>query len=417
VNGDLCKIVPVCEFRNEAGPLAQQPTYEELQTKIKQLEKEAKQLIQAEKNLRQREERYKLVFEKASDAIFIVQDSLIKFANKKTEKALGYSKNELKKISIPDLIHPEDRDLVVTRHQKRLKGTKVPKTYSFRVLSRSGEELWVELNAIRVSWEGKPATLNFVRNITEKKKLDAQLQQAAKMEAIGTLAGGVAHAFNNLLMGIQGHTSLLLYDIDSAHPHYEALRLIEEEVQSGAQLTNQLMGYARKGRYRPQIININDVIKSTSETFGRTKKEITIHRSLTRNPYALEADQGQMEQMLLNLYINAADAMPGGGELILSTKNVSHQDIKNRLYEPKPGKYLRLTVADKGVGMDEETRERIFDPFFTTKKAGRGTGLGLAAVYGIVKSHDGYIDVKSIKGRGTSFNIYLPASAKIDQTD
>jgi len=142
------------------------------------------------------------------------------------------------------------------------------------------------------------------------------------------------------------------------------------------------------------------------------KKEITIHRELTQRPHVIQADQGQMEQMLFNLYINAADAMPEAGDLTLKTKNVTHRNIKSKLYEPRPGKYVRLTVSDRGVGMDKQIQQRIFDPFFTTKKTGRGTGLGLASVYGIVKSHEGYINVESRKGRGTTFFIYLPAAEK-----
>jgi PAS domain S-box-containing protein len=246
----------------------------------------------------------------------------------------------------------------------------------------------------------------------QKRNLEARLQQAKKMEAIGTLAGGIAHAFNNLLMGIQGHISLLLLDIDSKHPHYSALKKIEKAIQGGAELTSQLIGYARKGRYRSKSIAINEIVENTSQTFQKMKKEITIHCELTQRPHAIEADQGQMEQMLLNLFINAADAMPGGGDIHIKTKNVTHRDIKSGLYEAQPGKYVRVTVSDRGAGIDKEIQHRIFDPFFTTKRTGKGTGLGLASVYGIVKSHEGYINAESKKGRGTTFLIYLPAADK-----
>ena len=392
--------------------MADKPTYQQLAATIKRLEKELQQRIQAEEDLQMQKEQYRLIFENARDAIFIIQDGAIQFANSRARIVLGYTKEELLALNTVELIHPEDRDLVTTRHFKRIKGEKVPGTYSFRAINKDGKELWVELTAVRVSWEGKPATLNFVRNITQKKKLDAQYQFVAKLEAIGTLAGGIAHAFNNLLMGIQGHASLLLLDIDDTHPHYADLIKIENEIQEGAELTRQLMGYARKGRYQSRSIAINDIIASTSETFGKMKKEITIQCNLNQRPHTIEADQGQMEQMLLNLYINAADAMPDGGRIDLNTKNVTHRDIKSKLYEPKPGKYVRIAVADNGVGMDAKTQQRIFDPFFTTKKTGRGTGLGLAAVYGIVKRHDGYINVTSKKGSGATFYIYLPAAKK-----
>lgn len=386
--------------------------YERLKAKIKKLEADIEQRIQTEKDLQALWGKYKLVFEKASEAIFIIQDGVIKFANHRTRGVLGYTKEELKTLPISKIVHPEDRERVVSRHVKRLKGEKTPGIYSFRILSKTGKEIWVEDTSVRVDWEGKPATLNCVRNITKKKKMDAQLQFAAKLEAIGTLAGGIAHAFNNLLMGIQGHISLLLYDIDSTHPHYESLRKIENQIENGAELTSQLMGYARKGRYRAGSINMNEIVENTSKTFGEMEKEIIIHRELTRRPYDIEADKGQMEQMLLNLYINAADAMIGRGDLILATKNVTHTDIKSKLYQPIPGKYVRIMVTDKGAGMDKRVQQRIFDPFFTTKKTGRGTGLGLASVYGIVKSHEGYINVESKMGNGTTFSIYLPAAQK-----
>ena len=218
----------------------------------------------------------------------------------------------------------------------------------------------------------------------ERKKLETQLRQAHKMEAIGTLAGGIAHDFNNLLMGIQGNISLMLLDIDPTHPHYERLRNIQKQVQSGARLTSHLLGYARKGRYEVKPIDLNQFVEETSETFGRTRKEITIRRELAEDLFSIEADHRQIEQVLLNLFVNAADAMSGGGDLILKTMNVTHKDIKDKPYDPIPGNYVLLTVADTGKGMDEETIERIFDPFFTTKEMGRGTGLGLASAYGII---------------------------------
>jgi nitrogen fixation/metabolism regulation signal transduction histidine kinase len=232
------------------------------------------------------------------------------------------------------------------------------------------------------------------------------------MEAVGTLAGGIAHDFNNLLMGIQGNTSLIRLDFDSSHPNYEKLRTIENLVQSGSKLTSQLLGYARKGRYEVKPIVLNQLIEESSSTFGRTRKEITIQQELCEGLFAIEVDQGQIEQVLLNLYINAADAMPGGGNLKLKTMNITHKDIKDKLFDPKPGNYVLLTVTDAGVGMDKKTEARIFEPFFTTKEMGRGTGLGLASAYGIIKAHGGYIDVESEVGEGTTFSIYLPASGK-----
>jgi len=254
--------------------------------------------------------------------------------------------------------------------------------------------------------------IEIVEDVTVSKKLEVQFQKAQKFESIGTLAGGIAHDFNNLLMGIQGNTSLMLMDIDSSHLHYEMLKSIEKQVKSGVNLTRQLLGYASKGRYEVKPINLNQIVEETSRTFGRTRKQITIHRNMAEDLFTVEADQGQLEQVLLNIFINASDAMPDRGELYLETNNVKHKDMKSRLYKSRGGDYVKLTVRDTGKGMDKITMDRIFDPFFTTKEMGRGTGLGLASVYGIIKAHGGYIDVESKVNQGTTFEIYLPSSTK-----
>ena len=247
-------------------------------------------------------------------------------------------------------------------------------------------------------------------DVTERKRLESQLQQAQKMEALGTLSGGMAHNFNNLLMSIIGNASVVLLDLDSSHPHYKNLKNIEKQVKRGSNLTRQLLGYARRERYDVKPISLNQLVKETSDIFGETRKDITIHREFTEKLYGIEVDQEQIEQVLLNLYVNAADAMPAGGDLFLRTMNVNHKDMSVKPYERKPGNYVFLTVRDTGLGMDEKTMDRIFDPFFTTKGLARGTGLGLASTYGIIKGHGGYIDVHSEEGKGTIFEICLPAS-------
>ncbi|MBN2399503.1 MAG: PAS domain S-box protein [Candidatus Aminicenantes bacterium] len=251
----------------------------------------------------------------------------------------------------------------------------------------------------------------------EKRILEERLQWAEKMEAIGTLAGGIAHDFNNLLLGIQGYVSLSLLNLDPSHPNYERLKRIEAQVQSGAELTSQLLGFARGGRYEVKPTDMNDIIEKTSSMFGRTKKEISIHRKLEKDLWGVEVDRGQMEQVFVNLYVNAWQAMPKGGAIYLETENIMLTIEKDLPYSVKPGQYVKITVTDTGKGMDEKIRGRIFDPFFTTKEMGRGTGLGLATVYGIVKGHQGMINVYSEPGHGSSFSIYLPASNKDVQKD
>ncbi len=399
---------------------AVQKAYDELERRVEertaelvvaneQLHQEIIERKQAEEALRNSEEKYRLLVENANNAIFIVQDGVIKFPNPKTEELLGYRAEELAKIPFVSLIHPEDRDVVFERHKRE----KYPSTtHPFKLINRADEQLWVEINAVLITWEERPATLNFLRDVTEQKRLETRLRQAHKMEAVGSLAGGIAHAFNNLLMGIQGNTSLMLLSIDSTRSHYERLKAIEKLVQSGATLTSRLLGYAREGKYQAKPIHLNQLVEETSNTFGTTKKEITIHRELAADLYTIDADKGQIEQVLFDLCINAAEAMPAGGGLTFKTMNITYHNIKSERFQPKPGNYVLLTVTDTGAGMDKRTIERVFDPFFTTKGMARGAGLGLASAYGIIKAHGGYIDVESKEAHGAIFRIYLPASGK-----
>ncbi len=250
-----------------------------------------------------------------------------------------------------------------------------------------------------------------------RRKLESQLHHAQRMHAIGTLAGGIAHDFNNLLMGIQGRTSLMLMEVSSAHPHFDHLKGIEQYVKNAAALTRQLLGFARGGKYEVKATDLNDLIHRSSQMFGRARKEIRVHGEFQEGIWPAEVDQSQIEQALLNLYVNAWQAMPGGGDLYIETQNVFLTEKEAQPHDVKPGRYVKVTVTDTGVGMDEETRQRIFEPFFTTKEMGRGTGLGLASAYGIIKNHGGTIEAESEKGAGTSFHIHLPASGKAVQQD
>ena len=365
-----------------------------------------------EEALRESEEKYRRLVENANEAIFIGQDEVVKFSNPKTVEMTGYSAEELAKIPFISVVNLEDRDTFLNQQKNELKGEKTVIPYSFRINNKSGEELWVQLDVVLITWEGRPATLNFMSEITHQKALETQFQQAQRLEALGTLAGGIAHDFNNLLMGIQGNISLMLFHKGENHPDYEKLKAVEQYIRKGAELTKQLLGLARGGKYEVKPIDLNGIIKTSSEMFGRTKKEISIHPRFQENIWTVEADQGQIEQVLLNLYINAWQAMPQGGELFLNTKNAFLDDYNARLNGLTPGKYVQLSVRDTGIGIDSHTQEKIFDPFFTTKQRGRGTGLGLAASYGIIKNHGGIIKVQSEMGRGTTFNIYLPTSDK-----
>jgi len=373
----------------------------------------------AEVALRESEERFRELAELMPETIFEVNlKGRLTFVNRNAYNYFGYTQADLKRgLTSFDMIMPADRDRAKENAAKILSGERTG-INEYTAIRKDGTTFPVMIHSAPIFKEGKPVGLRgFMIDITDRKtaeeerrKLEVQFQQAQRFEALGTLAGGIAHDFNNLLMNIQGNTSLMLFEIDNTHPHFELLKNIEKQVKSGAQLTRQMLGYARKGKFNVKPVDLNQIVDDSAKTFGRTRKEITIERKLENDLFSIAADEGQVDQVLLNLYVNAADAMPGGGKLILTTQNQTHLNIKSDHYNPEPGNYVQLTITDTGSGMDKTTLARIFDPFFTTKEMGRGTGLGLASVYGIIKSHDGYIDVESDQGQGTTFTIFLPAS-------
>jgi nitrogen-specific signal transduction histidine kinase/CheY-like chemotaxis protein len=258
----------------------------------------------------------------------------------------------------------------------------------------------------------------FARDVTETKQLEAQLLQAQKMEAIGTLAGGISHDFNNLLQGILGYAQILLLDKSNDDPDYIKVREIERAARRATELTGQLLAFSRKVELNPRPMNLNQEIRQVEKLLQRTiPKMIEIELQLEEPLQTVNADPGQLEQVILNIGVNARDAMPEGGQLIIQTKDVSLDQNYCRLNpEAKPGPHVCLSIADTGHGMDQETIERIFEPFYTTKETGKGTGLGLAMAYGIIKNHEGHITCNSNPDEGTQFNIYLPA-IKVDVED
>jgi PAS domain S-box-containing protein len=389
----------------------------ELASANEDLRREIMERKQADKALRESEERFREMAENIREVFWLFdwQAQKVIYVSPAYESVWGRSTRDLYNSydDWAESIHPDDLAYAQESFAKIVEsGGGDPREY--RIVRPDREVRWISDRGFAIrNEEGKVTRITGIaEDITGKKQLEDQLLQAQKLEAIGTLAGGVAHDFNNLLMGIQGHASLMLYDLDCSHPHFEPLQNIEKQVRNGAHLASQLLGYARKGKYDVQPINLNHLVEETADAFGRTRKGIVIHYELASNLGSIEADQGQIEQVLLNLYINAADAMVGGGRLILMTENVSDVEMRGKMYDPKPGAYVLLSVTDTGNGMAKETQERIFEPFFTTKEMGKGTGLGLASVYGIIKGHGGYIDVDSEIGRGTTFQIYLPASRK-----
>ena len=382
-----------------------------------ELRNEISERRRAEEALGESEEKYRTLIENIQDGVFLIQDLKFQFVNEAFVKMVGYPATELADMDFRQLIAPEDIDTVVDRYRRGQSGENVRSEYEFRMLHKDGlTRIFVNMSVGFVEFRGTFAGMGTVKDITERwlvekerQRLEAQLQHAQKMEAVGTMAGGIAHDFNNLLMGIQGLTSLVMFDIDPAHPSIEHLKEIEECVTSAADLTNQILGFARGGKYEIKPTDLNELIESNSQMFGRTKKEINIFKEYQKSVWTVAVDQGQIGQVLMNLFVNAWQAMPGGGALSITTENINLDPDYVKPFQVKPGRYVKFSVRDTGLGMDEKIQKRIFEPFFTTKKMGRGTGLGLATVYGIINNHGGIIEVNSRKDEGTTFEIYLPA--------
>jgi len=402
----------VVEKEIETLLAANEATAVDMAVALQKLQLEVAERKQAEEALRESRERFRELAELLPETIFETDmNGNLTFVNRSAFKQFGYETEDFEKgLNAFDMIEPSDRERAVDNAQKVLHGDSVG-INEYTAQRSDGSSFSVLLHSAAIVREGKPIGLRgFIIDITEKKKLEMQLQQASRMEAIGTLAGGIAHDFNNLLMCIQGNVSLILLNMGSNHPYHEKLRSIEQYVQQGSDLTRQLLGFAQGGKYEVKPTNLNELIRKSSVMFGRTKREIRIHRKLNETLWPVEVDRGQIEQVLLNLYVNAWQAMADGGDLYLETDNITLEDRYVRMMGLKPGRYVRTAVTDTGIGIDEDTQRRIFDPFFTTKEMGRGTGLGLASAYGIIRNHDGIISVQSEAGKGAMFTILLPAT-------
>ncbi|HUE88232.1 MAG TPA: ATP-binding protein [Vicinamibacterales bacterium] len=314
---------------------------------------------------------------------------------------------------IVDLVHPDDRGRFLEMHRVVSSGS--PGVMEFRLVGFKGDERCVDAHAVPFDMltdtgERQRAVLSVASDITARKGLEDQLRQSQKMEAIGMLAGGIAHDFNNLLTAIGGYTEMVLETLDEPDPRRKDLQEVSKAAQRAAALTRQLLAVSRRQILQPTVLDVNGMVGDVQKLLRHTIPEsIDLQLALgTVDP--VRADRGQLEQVVLNLAINAGDAMPQGGRLRLSTASVDvDHDWAQRHASMTAGRYVRLTVSDTGVGMTPETKARIFEPFFTTKERGKGTGLGLATVYGIVKQSEGFIWVTSEVGRGTTFDIYLPA--------
>jgi len=373
----------------------------------------------AEGAIRKSEERFRDMARLLPETVFEADErGILTFVNEAAFDKFGYSREDFwSGIRGIDVLAPGDRMRALANFRRIREGEDVGLT-EYTATRKDGTEFPVLIHAVGISEEGQAAGIRgFIIDISEKKNLEEQFMRAQKMEAIGKLAGGIAHDFNNLLMGILGNVSLMLMTLESGHPFHERLRNMEEYVRQGSDLTRQFLGFARGGKYDVKPTDLGKLVRRNAEMFGRSKKEVRIHHKLQDDLWTVEVDRGQIDQVLLNIFVNAWQAMPGGGDLYLTVENarLSPSDVAPHGLEA--GRYVSVAVADTGVGMDEATMARIFEPFFTTREKSRGTGLGLASVYGIVRNHKGFVTVRSEKGAGSTFVVFLPASDREEETE
>ncbi len=372
--------------------------------------------LKAEKALRSSEERFKSLSENAPIIIFTLDEKgVVSYVNQAWERILGHKRSQLLGRPFEEVILPSRTQNYKRIFDQLFNGQKSVAEITIHIQDAEGSRRLFNTTATANSdAEGRVnGILGLAKDITEAQHLQKQLFQSQKMKAVGTLAGGIAHDFNNLLMGIQANISLLRCEIiPSKEVLSEKLNRIEDQIQAGASLTRQLLGYARKGKSVVDLIDLNELIKETLNVVERTNKKIRVECELSSESSYIRADKGQIELVLLNLFINAVDAMPGGGWLRVNSRLVPGSHLKGDCPQTQQGLYIELTITDTGIGMDAETKARIFEPFFTTKEVGQGTGLGLASVYGIVENHGGQIQVDSQIGHGATFRILLPSTEK-----
>ncbi len=346
---------------------------------------------------------FREVVENANEMILVAQDGELRYFNPKFAAVMGYAAGELEAVPFTELIHPEDRQLVYERHQQRVRGEIDPEsTYRFRVLTKAGEVRRVELKTAVLDWDGRPATVNFLSDVTERERLENELVRAQKLDSLGVLAGGLAHDFNNLLTVILGNLSLLgLGGGDQETPLEDA----ERAALKAKELTQQLLTFSRGGAPRRQVVELADLVQETVE-FSLRGSSVRADFELAPDLGPAEVDPGQLGQVFHNLVMNAVEAMPGGGVLQLAGERVTVES-GNALALPA-GEFCRVAISDSGIGISDEHLERVFDPFFTTKQD--GNGLGLAMVYSIVKRHGGSVTVQSVRGEGSTFVVHLPVA-------
>ncbi|MBN2310467.1 MAG: PAS domain S-box protein [Candidatus Hydrogenedentes bacterium] len=370
------------------------------------------EFVEAQRALRESEERFRVLIENASDAFYLHDMSgRLVDVNQRACDDLGYTRDELLEKGVFDIEVASERQDDKQAIWERL-ASGAPVTIEGRHRRKDGTTFPVELRLSFLEVAGEPLVLALARDVSARKKLEEQLRQAQRMEAVGRLAGGVAHDFNNALQAILGYGRLALEEAAPGGALREDLEEVVKAANHATMLVRQLLAFSRRQVLRLENLRLDEIVHDLARMIGRVIGEdivLTIRTSPAL--HAVRADRGQMEQVLMNLCVNARDAMPGGGEIAIGAENVRVDDaFRQRHPWAQPGDYVLLSVRDTGCGMDADTQERIFEPFFTTKDVGEGTGLGLATVYGIVRQHEGMVDVHSQPGQGSEFRVYLPAA-------
>jgi PAS domain S-box-containing protein len=370
--------------------------------------------------LRESEERYRTVVEESFAGVYVVQDGRFVYANRNAASATGYAPEELVGRDVYSLVHPDDVERIKASSQQMLEGRDLS-PYEFRIITNDGQTRWVIETVRSISYMGRKAVLGNAIDITERKeaeaeklKLEARLIQAQKMEAVGLLAGGLAHDFNNMLGVILGYTEMIKDDLPPDDPLRSDITQIEEAAIHSRNMTQQLLAFSRKQIISPELLDMNEALRTRMKTISRLiGEDVELIFRPGKDLFRVRMDPSQVDQILFNLAGNARDAMPQGGTLIVETANTTMDEGTGVLPADRmPGRYVQLSISDNGTGMPREIMDQIFDPFFTTKELGRGTGLGLATVYGIVRQNHGFINVYSEPGHGTIFKVYLPRSAE-----
>jgi len=377
----------------------------------------------AEDKLHESEQRYRLLIETASEGIFVAQGASLKFVNPMVLELTGLTEEELISLPFLELVHHDDRELARNNYLKRLKGEAVDPRYPLRILKNDKSIIWIEMSGVKIEWEGHPATLNFVTDITERKQaeeekrsLEERLQRSEKMESLGTLAGGVAHDLNNVLGLVVGYAELLLMDVDESSPIRPSLVTIMDGGQRAAAIVHDLLTLARRGVPSRNVLNLNNIIADCQKTPEFEKLSsyhpfVKIKTDLEPDLLNISGSSVHLGKTLFNLVSNASEAMTKGGIVTIKTANQYLDKPIHGYDEVLGGDYVVLSVTDTGEGISAADLKRIFEPFYTKKVMGRsGTGLGLAVVWGTVKDHNGYINVESVEEKGSTFTLYFPVT-------